>query len=161
MAGFEAFRASVKCLDYEQSTRIRDRFISEFIDQGDPLFDESILQRHDFPDGKAYTGYLWDFIGARALVSEGELWARVTRREWIYAMWDIHSSNRILIKDYWRFPKNSILVGQPPELIREGQAYLPEDLYLFDDSYAWVAATTHDEIDGERFCLWAGAPYVT
>lgn len=160
-AGFEKFLASIECLDAAQSTRIRDRFVSEFVDQSDRQFDESIRHRREFPDGEAYTGYLWDFIRARAIISEAELWERVTRREWVYAMWDIHSSDRILIKDYWRFPKESVLIGRPPALIRSGQAYLPEDLYLFDDSYAWVAATTHDEMDGKRFCLWAGTPYAT
>lgn len=156
---FEDFKASVDCLSPDLSQRVRERFIQEFIDQTDASFAESIHQ-HRFADGMAYTGYLWDFIKGRTLIDESELWSRVERRDWIYAMWDIHSSEHIRIAGYWRFPKDAVLVSRPPARVREGQRYLPEDLYLFDDSFAWVAAVTHDEIERKRFCLWAGEPYL-
>jgi hypothetical protein len=158
---FEDFDARIQRLDAEQSLRIRKRFIDEFIDQDAPGFDESIRRLVAFTDGMAQTGYLWDFIKARTLIDEADLWDRVNRRDWVYVMWDIHSSDRILIEDYWRYPKDSVLISRPPGTVQAGQSFLPEDLYLFDDSFAWVAATTHDEIDGRRFCLWAGAPYLT
>lgn len=158
---FEDLKAAVQCLDVGQSQRIRERFIDEFVDQDAPGFGAYIRRREDFADGPAYTGYLWDFLGGRTLIDEAELWNRVNRRDWIYVMWDIHSADRIRIEDYWRFPKESALICRPPGVVQAGQRFLPGDLFLFDDSIAWVAATTHDKIDRKRFCLWAGAPYAT
>lgn len=160
-ARFDDFKTSVECLSSELSHQIRERFVDEFIDHSDPLFEETIGQFHEFADGRAYTGYLWDFIKSRVLIDEAELWSRVNRRDWIYAMWDIHTSEHIRVEGYWRFPKESVLVSRPPAGVQNGQAFLPDDLYLFDDSFAWVAATTHDEIDRKRYCLWAGGPFIT
>jgi hypothetical protein len=160
-AEFHDFDASVEVVDVVEAGRVRERFLDAFIDEDAPRFDETIRRRVAFSDGMAYTGYLWDFIKGRVLIDEVDLWERVDRRGWVYVMWDVHSSDRILIDDYWRYPKESVLIGRPPAVIEAGQRFLPEDLYLFDDSFAWVAAVTHDEIDGRRFCLWAGGAFLT
>jgi len=70
-------------------------------------------------------------------------------------MWDIHTKERIFIKDYWKFKKKAVL-KMKANLLFEGEIHLPEDIYIFDDSFNWTIAKTHEDIDGERYCLTMG-----
>jgi hypothetical protein len=102
----------------------------------------------------AYTGYLWDFLRNRDPISEEEVWKRVEPVEQVYIMWDINSSDRIQIPNYWRFPKDAVIQSSP-SILRMGAAFLPEDFYMFDDSCDWAGVLTHEWIDSSRYCLWS------
>jgi hypothetical protein len=73
----------------------------------------------------------------------------------VYAMWDIHSRERILIPNYWKYPKAAILRGMGSDLLPAAPE-LPEDLYLFDDSLEWTLITTHENDGRRRLCFAAG-----
>ena len=69
--------------------------------------------------------------------------------------WDIHSCERILIKDYWRFEKDAVL-QMSMNLLLENEMYLPEDIYIVDKDFSWTMVKTHEDIDGKRYCLVCG-----
>ena len=71
----------------------------------------------------------------------------------IYVMWDIHSKDYIWIPDYWKYPKNAVLQMEPSDFENTMDTF-PEDVYVFDLSFTWVIALTHEESrPGRRFCL--------
>lgn len=148
-----AFRSQVDELDGAESGRIRQSFVESFIDQENPDYTERIGTLKPFSDGLAYSGYLWDFLRTPTVVNEDALWRRLLGFERLLIMWDLHSSDRIRIPDYWKFGKTSVLVASSA-IAYEGRAFLPEDLYLFDYSYRWVGILTHEYIDDRRHCLW-------
>lgn len=57
--------------------------------------------------------------------------------------WDIHSCERILIPDYWKFPKKSCLELNFNDLC-SNRKFLPEDIYIFDRSFKWTIVFTHE-----------------
>lgn len=69
-------------------------------------------------------------------------------------MWDVHSCDRILIPNYWKYPKSSVL---HVDCWDDKILYtLPEDIYLFDDSLNWTYILTHEtNATGSRYCVFA------
>ena len=69
-------------------------------------------------------------------------------------MWDMHSCEKIWIPDYWKFPKTKILCT---DAWTESLKYkLPEDVYVFDDTFSWSVIFTHETNEKEeRYCLLA------
>lgn len=63
--------------------------------------------------------------------------------DYVFVFWDNHSCDRILIPDYWKFPKESCLRMKYGDLCRN-KIYLPEDIYIFDNSFQWTIAFTHE-----------------
>ncbi len=144
---FAEFERAVTCLPLEASDALRAKFLAAFVDMSRPRFPELIECRQHFKDGDFYTGYLWDFLSNFTLVTEEQVWANVaTIDAEINAMWDLHSSERILVPGYWNFPRHAVLKGSPT-VIRDGASFLPEDLYLFDETFVWCAALTHEYSD--------------
>ena len=159
LSSFAEFESAVACLPLETSDALRAKFVATFVDTSRPRFPELIGHRRHFVDGDFYTGYLWDFLTNFTLVTEEQVWSNVASLGTeIDVMWDLHSSERILIPDYWNFPRHALLRG-PPKVIHGGASFLPEDLYLFDETFVWCAALTHEYSDdsGERICLFARA----
>lgn len=66
-----------------------------------------------------------------------------------------HSCERILIEDYWKFDKDSVIEIDFNVLL-EGEAYLPEDIYIFDKNMTWTLIKTHEDINGHCYCLKSG-----
>lgn len=105
-----------------------------------------------------YEGYLWDYFVSPVVVSERAAPAEIERAPSdVYVMWDLHAGDRVASPDYFRFPLGTVLRVRPSRLLA-GQRWLPEDLYVFDDSMAWSVALTHEWIDDARYCLAATAP---
>ena len=40
--------------------------------------------------------------------------------------------------------------------LMQGEEFLPEDIYIFDCSFDWTIVLTHEDIDGQRYCLKCG-----
>lgn len=98
--------------------------------------------------------YVWDCLKNPTIKSEktiNNIIDNLHSRS-IYVMWDIHTKERIFIEDYWKFDKRSVLKISA-DIFLKGEKYLPEDVYIFDDSMEWSIIKTHEEIDDERFCL--------
>ena len=84
------------------------------------------------------------------------------------------SERKIVIPNYWKFPKDTVLRVPSAALVRalgyswhdavDGRAILPEDLYLFDVDMTFSLIPTHEhryedspeyQQYGERCCLRA------
>jgi hypothetical protein len=59
---------------------------------------------------------------------------------------------------YCKFPKEAVLRGSGRDL-RRALADLPEDIYLFDDSFDWSFILIHEHDDKRRICIAAGKAY--
>jgi len=153
----EAFEAAIRVVPSAEAEGLRARFIERRLDSQDAEQASHALRLRRFSDGLAYTGYLWDFLMDKHVVSEETLWQNLQCASDVYAMWDLHSTERIRIPDYFKFPRATVIQTTPATL-RRGLAYLPEDLYIFDESCSWSAALTHEWPDDRRFCLWSGTP---
>jgi hypothetical protein len=150
----DAFAAAVEALPPDDADVVRHRFVAERVDMGKAKAKEH-LRLEARPDGPAYRGYLWDFLAGSEVITEDQIWRRVEAVPHLLAMWDLHSKDRVWTPNHFKFPKGTVLRAGPATL-RRGLEYLPEDLYLFDDSCSWAGALTHEWIDDVRFCLWAG-----
>lgn len=151
----DAFRAAVVVVPAQEAEQLRADFVASRLDPQYKAQASEALALRQFRDGLAYTGYLWDFLADKEVVQETTIWHRVSARDAVFAMWDIHSTERIRIPDYFKFPKDAVLRADPESLGR-GLPFLPEDLYLFDDTFEWAGALTHEWVDDERFCVWSG-----
>ena len=142
----------MKIIEGEQADCLRSRFIDAFIDQEGEVYTQSISKPFACSDGMCYLGYLWDALKDPVLISEMEILCRLSLQDRFYAMWDIHSKDYIYIPDYWKYPKKSVLLVTADEF-GSIQHTLPEDIYLFDDSFCWTYVLTHEDLNGARFCL--------
>ena len=147
------FRAAAAILLGSEANEIRRQYIQSFVDTTTSYYRERIAVTRAFRDGQCYVGYLWDSLKHSRLVDEEEAIKELARMaKPLYALWDIHSNERIYIKDYWKFPKDAVLILGVKELIA-GMRFLPEDIYVFDDSFDWSIVFTHEYYgDQQRDC---------
>ena len=69
-------------------------------------------------------------------------------------MWDVNSKDYIFIPDYWKYPKEAVLSISVEEF-KKIKDTLPEDVYLYDNSFSWSIALTHEYSDeDERYCYF-------
>ena len=140
-------------LDQEKSDALRRQYINAFVNTESLHYKEYVEQKKTFSDGMCYTGYLWDCFLHPRVVSKKQLELQLKEKRNIYIMWDIHSCERIFIPDYWKFPKESVLFSETWQ-----DAYkdiLPEDIYIFDDTFSWSAVYTHEiDLQNEDYCLY-------
>lgn len=136
-----------------ESTKLRELFIQTFVNTASDYYINRINKLIEFSDGICYTGYLWDCLKNPCVVSEDAINDILKNKKNIFVMWDIHSSDRILIPNYWKYPKTSILFFD--DWTEDSKKTLPEDIYLFDSSFTWYAVYTHEEdISLNRYCLY-------
>ncbi len=140
-------------LDAARSDKLRYKYIQNFVDTAKDYYIKNIEHKTLFCDGLYYIGYLWDCLKKPKAVSAAEATRILLEKQNIYIMWDIHSCERIFIPNYWKHPKTSVLsVNSWSDSLKSN---LPEDIYLFDDTFRWSIIFTH-ETDGENnpFCLY-------
>ncbi|MBP2658661.1 MAG: hypothetical protein H6Q69_1693 [Firmicutes bacterium] len=102
-----------------------------------------------------YTGYLWEcLIGAKCINFKEFDSYRSAIKE-VLAFWDIHSKEKIWIPEYWKFGKDTVLKLTFEDLM-DNLEYLPEDIYIFDETLQWTLILTHEDVDGERICEKSG-----
>lgn len=152
---FVDFVGKIEFLDKKRRSEYREKYIENFINSNDKSYREQIQLRHRFVDGYCYLGYLWDYIISPVVIEEEEIKEIAKKMGGIYVFWDIHTCERIFIKDYWKFDKDAIL-KMNVETLLQGEEYLPEDIYIFDESFSWTLIKTHEDINGNRFCLKSG-----
>ena len=149
------FKSHVKIIDRESCDTLRNNYINRFVNTTHPLYVPQIQTKHKFVDGLCYLGYLLDYIKNPIIVEEPFFDEVASKIKTVYAFWDIHSCERILIKNYWKFGKETVLKLNFQTLL-EGEDFLPEDIYIFDDSMTWTLIKTHEDIQGKRYCLKSG-----
>lgn len=132
---------------------IRAKYINTFIDTESEWYQKKIATKREFIDGLYYTGYLWECLLSFKTITEEDLWSQLVMiTDNAFVLWDLHSSEKILTKDYWLFPKPSVLLISPKDL-REGFQHLPEDIYIFTKEYNKTYILTHEYTDSQqRLC---------
>lgn len=141
-------------LGQSKSDILRNEYISAFVNCDSPHYKKFIEQKRMFTDGMCYVGYLWDCLLNMDVISEYRAKMMLTEKRDVFIMWDIHSCERIFIPDYWKYPKTSVLYAA--EWSDSLMSDLPEDLYLFDETFMWSVIFTHETNDkGRRYCLYA------
>ena len=94
--------------DKKSADEIRKRYIETFVNtEKVPIMIR--LKATKFTDGYCYVGYLWDFLREPEMVEESLIYSYRDKMKSIYVFWDIHSSEKIWIKDYWKFDKDAVL----------------------------------------------------
>jgi hypothetical protein len=152
---FEEFNHLVLPILGEKAMQIRTKYISVFINTDTERYRNSIARKISFKDGFYYKGYLWDCLKSKELITEREIFEKLqqSNRE-MYVFWDLHSSEKITIENYWKYPRDAIL-SLRGEVLLSGLTFLPDDIYIFDTSFLWSLILTHEDIEGERYCLEA------
>ena len=140
-------------LGQSKSDILRNEYISAFVNCDSPHYRKFIEQKRMFTDGMCYVGYLWNCLLNMDVISEYRAKMMLTEKRDVFIMWDIHSCERIFIPDYWKYPKTSVLyTGEWSDSL---MSELPEDLYLFDETFMWSVIFTHETNDkGRRYCLY-------
>lgn len=132
-------------LPSDEGRRLRERYIDTFIDADSDHYRKYISRSQEFSDGLCYTGYLWDCIRSwEAIKFSAAIGFLLARSQPVFAFWDVHSADRIRIKDYWLFGKKDVLKLTASALL-EYLDLLPQDLYIFDASMEWSIVLTHEE----------------
>lgn len=149
---FKEFVDNIQIMDKPTSMKLRKRYIDRFIDNNNKLYNEQIKQKRKFIDGYCYIGYLWDYLIHKEIVNEEYIESALKNKNQVYVFWDIHSSERIFIKNYWRFDKEAML-KMKFDILLSGLEFLPEDIYIFDDTMEWTFVYTHEEICTKRYCI--------
>jgi len=151
----DEFKKSIEVVENEHAEDIRKRYIKEFVNTKKEYYDKYINKLQEFEDGFCYTGYLWDCIVESQVVDFEFIKSQKNNLADVFVFWDIHTKERIFIKDYWKFNKNDILKLDFNTLINNLK-YLPEDIYIFDQSFRWTLILTHEYFDSGRWCLLSG-----
>lgn len=149
----EEFKQSVELMTSNEDLRIQ--YIDHFIDKENTYFKRTVSRYKRFSDGLCYEGFLWDCLKKPySLVTQKDAEAYIKRFTKVLVLWDIHSKERILMPDIWKFKKDAVL-SVDSVLLLQGLAFLPEDVYIFDRSFEWTAILTHEEDykRHERLCM--------
>jgi hypothetical protein len=152
------FKNSVNILTGEEAQLIRELFRDTFVDKNKESYKKYIESTIMCSGGNCYSGYLWDVFKHSKRIGEGLAKAHVSDRNIIYVMWGIHSKEGMPKKDNWRLPKEAILHVES-SLLLDQLSHLPEDIYIFDDSFSWAVALTNEwgGRPDKRWCLHAAA----
>ena len=151
------FKDAVFQLPSRDAARWREAYIGRFVDRDSEFYKKHVGRLELHADGWCYEAYLWDcFRHPKATIRFEEIRrALLVKKALVFVMWDIHSCDKVLIPDYWKFEKASVL--QLRSDLRPGNLrHLPEDIYIFDETMGWTLVLTHeDDMTGDRFCLEA------
>ena len=148
------FKSSVRELPSKESAILREKYIASFVDINLEFYRKNIHRLELHVDGWCYEGYLWDCLKGPTVIPFADLEALMLAAPGsVLVMWDIHSSDKVPIPDYWKFHKAAILEIPATVLVRNFQ-HLPEDLYVFDRQFTRTLVVTHEEArNGGRLCL--------
>ena len=99
-------------------------------------------------------GYFWENLKQYHMKSEYYCLEYIkNQKSVLYVMWDPLENVEIQDQEYWKYPAKSILRLSVNEFIQLFTT-LPEDIYVFDDSFEWSIIFTHEDIfDKKRYCL--------
>ena len=122
----------MKIIIGSKAENLRKKYVECFVDTNLDYYSERIKRKIMFSDGMCYTGYLWDCLKNKFLMSEKECLRYIENTEKIFVFWDIHSQDRIFIPNYWKYPKEAIVEMQYKELLENINTF-PEDIYVVEE----------------------------
>lgn len=146
----------MKILTAKKSKQIRRHYFNKFLNKNTDLFQHEISKPKLCSDGFCYCGYMWDTFLNPQLISYNQAIKKIMYSKFIYILWDINSCENIFIQNYWKYPKKRVLLIPTIEFKKISKT-LPEDIYIFDETFEWTIALTHEDIDGTRYCLYQKA----
>lgn len=144
----------MRILEKNEAIQIREKCIEEFVAYNSDYYKEYIKKTRLFSDGECYTGYLWDCMKEKEIILEKDAEDCFLKISQFYVLWDIHTKERILIPNYWKYPKETVLEldWNSYQTLKKD---LPEDIYIIDLSFNWCISLTHEEINGDRYCIFS------
>lgn len=156
MLTLQSLRDQAVVITGEEAGRLRQAYIDRFVNTSSDYYKKYIAIKTQFSDGLLYTGYLWDSLKHPEQVKEDQIFDPQLMDKTVYVFWDLHSAERIFVKDYWKFPKDAVLKLKYRDLLA-GREFLPEDFYIFDETMNWSIIFTHeyDENDNSAWYLKA------
>jgi hypothetical protein len=145
----ESFKELVQVFDEVKSNELRKKYKDTFINQKEEDYERHI----GFKESEGiqyYDGYLWDFLIIFHAVLEDEIYQNLKNLDQkVYVMWDLHSKER----SYPNFRRDVEINVNSIDLLH-GLEFLPEDIYIFDDSFQWTMILTHEDTREEtRACF--------
>lgn len=128
----------------------RQKFMRKFLDVSSDIlhgnyFNDRILKT---VDGLLHTGYFWDLFKNPMVIDEKfvfDFLASLSND--IYILWDNNIFNQKI-----NYPIFSGLEVLPQEL-GDLLSTLPSDIYLFDETFKWAFALTHEDVNDKRYCV--------
>ncbi|WP_025026342.1 DUF4275 family protein [Caldalkalibacillus mannanilyticus] len=127
-------------LPLEESKKLREKYIASFIDTEGLYYKNYILEKED--------GFLWDCFISANTIELSEILQSPFLKKAVYVLWDKTSYTPFL-----HFHIEQVLLIPMEEVLKEPVKYT-EDLYLFDDSFKWTYALTHENNEyGRRLCF--------
>jgi hypothetical protein len=153
----EELRAQVEVVEGEAADALRRRYVETFADTASGGYRRILETTRTYEDGPGYIGYLWEAFARWEQLGEEELAAEMEAANgtW-FALWDVNTARNIFIPDYWKFPKASVVRGEPSVLVA-GRDHLPEDVYYVPEAfdYSLVLTHEHDPTGTRRVCVRA------
>lgn len=151
----EEFKRDILIIEKSKAEDLRNRYITKFIDTENEYYKENILALQKCSDGLCYSGYLWDCIKYPKVIDFSYITEKANIKREVFVFWDIHSKDKIFIKDYWNFGKDNMLQLDFKHLINN-LIFFPEDIYIFESNVEWTIVLTHEHTEEARWCLKSG-----
>lgn len=144
----------MKVLQKDESSLVRELYIYAFIDSESEWYINHIKTMQCCVDGLCYDGYLWECLKkGYKFISVQHAIDILQSKKYIYLLYDLHSCEKILQPNYWKYAKAAVLFGSTEEFLSE-MPHLPEDIYVFDDTFTWSVIFTHEITEkGRRICM--------
>ena len=146
---------NLQILSPDEPITLRETYLEAFVDTSSEHYLTYIAARRKFSDGEHYIGYLWDCLRNRVRITYQRFCLEVVRHREVFVMADDHSRDRVINAPLWPYPPGSV-AQLPPNLLLQLLPALPEDIYVFDQSFSWTLVPTHEHDDKRRFCLAVG-----
>ncbi len=134
-----------------KANKYRENYINAFVNKNSEIYLNHICVLNKYIDGYCYDAYLWDSLKNPCVKTEKDCMKLLKSYENLYAFWDIHSCEKIVIPNYWKFPKSAVVNLTYLDFLAHINDF-PEDIYFFDETYSWSVVLTHEYIAKERFC---------
>lgn len=153
---FKEFNSLIKIINGDKAQDMRNEYIKYFINKNSDIYTNNICKKKKYSDGLYYSGYLWESLLSATVINEKILLGQMSLiKNELLLLWDLHSKEKIEVKDYWRFPREVILLGFARDFI-SGLEFLPEDIYFFDTQCERSYILTHESTIGDaRLCYLA------
>ncbi len=151
-------------LDQARADRLRHEFLERFTDKTLPFYQKTLRMRR-FSDGMCYMGYIWEVLKQPyAVVTREAALAMLSDKADVYVLWDIRTMKNVAQRFQYKVPKDMVIRTDGQSLaeqlradfapLAETVSFLPEDIYVFDDSLSWFIAFTHEPDErGEIMCM--------
>ena len=141
----EAFAAAVRVLSPKEGRAIRARFHEAFLDTASEHYRNGLAVFIAKPPGKGnQRGLLWKALRAYRRVTWDQIRTVMSRSREVFVLWDIENPNPYLPPDHLAPFERDTVIACRPAYLEAAVHLLPDDLYVFDNSFTWAGVLTHE-----------------